>query len=450
METFYETYKYLLLELSYSEVVKRMDDPKFMRLITGKDTLEDMDSFMKYTYETLRSNIVKSIPHDIPERDKANALNWMITRIVKDTPAYPQNRFFINKTALVGGSGSSLLKKQLELFYQIKQQKMDRLLPKKAIEQYSSFEEFVQSIEEILPSYREYLAQKTEKSTKGEGQLLVHEDENWQVYFPRTKGAACSLGKGTDWCTAAPGLDYFDYYAKQGQLIIFISKKNPEVKYQLHYSAQQFMDKNDSPISHMLYMVFNKILADNVLTTEHSQLLSKEDKEEIQVAAERVEMIDKDHALIDYIDEDARSVRGIYNIKTLKAENPYSPVYEEKKSKYNTVYLISLNHPYNTEGIQRFQVHKKDGIFTYTLVGRNVAGDIPTEEIYTNNRNHALFNMAYFYTYKDLPDSERPSMDDPSLIMKYANGYEEGRGNARIVRELPDFSKYMTLGIDKK
>jgi hypothetical protein len=55
-----------------------------------------------------------------------------------------------------------------------------------------------------------------------EEQLLVYEDGNWQVYFPQTKGAACSLGKGTDWCTAAPGLNYYEEYSKSGQLIIFI------------------------------------------------------------------------------------------------------------------------------------------------------------------------------------------------------------------------------------
>jgi hypothetical protein len=41
METFYETYKFLLLELSYDETLKRMDDSKFMRLITGKESIED-------------------------------------------------------------------------------------------------------------------------------------------------------------------------------------------------------------------------------------------------------------------------------------------------------------------------------------------------------------------------------------------------------------------------
>lgn len=438
METFYETYKFLLLELSLEEVVKLLDNEKFKRLFTDNE------------HRVVKDVIMNIIPNDIHEKDKANALNWIRSSIIKDV----QNKNYIIGPggAIPLSGGPQRLRKYLELFYQIKQQNLaGKFLKQKAIEGYSTFKEFVEDLTEAEGPYRDYNTQKTEKSTKGEGQLLVYEDDNWQIYFPRTKGAACSLGKGTDWCTAAPGLDYYEHYAKDGQLIIFISKKNPGEKYQLHYSSQQFMDKNDGPMPHMMYMVFNKILADNVLTTEYSQLLSKEDREEIKAAAERVEMVDKDHALIDYIAEDGREVRGIYNIKTLKAENPYSPVYEEKKSKYNTVYLISLNHPDNTEGIQRFQVYKKDGgIFTYTLIGRDVDGDLPTEEIYTNNRNHALFNIAYFYTYKDLPDSERPSMDDPSLIMKYVNGYEEGRGNARIVRELPDFSKYMTLGIDKK
>lgn len=35
METFYETYKLLLLELSYDETIKRMDEPKFKRSVTS-------------------------------------------------------------------------------------------------------------------------------------------------------------------------------------------------------------------------------------------------------------------------------------------------------------------------------------------------------------------------------------------------------------------------------
>jgi hypothetical protein len=337
METFYETYKFLLLELSYDETIKRMDEPKFKRSATGKDSIEDMDPSQKRAYESLKSTIEKSIPHDIPENDKANALNWIITRLVKDNPDYPENRYFITGHV----ARPDKLKRQLELFYQIKQQKMDRLLPKKAIEQYSNFNEFIKSIERVAPSYREYLAQKQEKSTKGEGQLLVHEDDNWLVYFPRTKGAACSLGKGTDWCTAAPGLDYYSEYAKEGQLIIFISKKDPTVKYQLHYASKQYMDKNDNHIGSKVN-ILNKILNDNIIGSEFEKYLSEDERKEIINLATKTsafKMIDDNYMVVEGEEDDEEEgtvySKYIASNETLEDANPYSPTYSISKIFYD-------------------------------------------------------------------------------------------------------------------
>ncbi len=436
METFYETYKFLLLELSLEEVVKLLDNEKFKRLFTDNE------------HRVVKDVIMNIIPNDIHEKDKANALNWIRSTIIKDV----QNKNYIIGPggAIPLSGGPQRLRKYLELFYQIKQQNLaGKFLKQKAIEGYSTFKEFVEDLTKAEGPYRDYNAQKTEKSTKGEGQLLVYEDDNWQIYFPRTKGAACSLGKGTDWCTAAPGLDYYEQYAADGQLIIFINKRNPEEKYQFHYNSKQFIDKNDVSMPHMKFMLLNKILADNVLNTEYSQILSKEDKEEIKAAAERIQVIDKDYALMDYVDEDGWNIKVVYNIKTLKAENPYGLAYKMHKEKYNQIYFINPKHPDNTDNIERLQIHSRNNIFTYNLMNRDELGT-PSQEIYTNNRDHPLFNMAYFNTYKDLPESERPDIKDPSLIMRFTRGYEVGEGNARMVKELPDLSKYMTLGIDKK
>lgn len=453
METFYETYKYLLLELSWDDTVKRMDDPKFKRLLTGNDSLEEMDPFMKHAYGTIRSTIIKSIPHDIPEKDKANALNWVITKIIKDSPDH-LNRLFIRNPSSSNRRGHELLKRQLELFYQIKQQKIDRLLPKKAIEEYGSFQEFVMSMEEIAPKYREYLAQKTEKSTKGEGQLLVYEDDNWQVYFPQTKGAACSLGKGTDWCTAAPGLDYYSNYAAEGQLIIFISKKNPNEKYQFHYGAEQYMDKNDAPVDNKLFLILNKILYDGIKHTELFKNLNADERGLIEHHSKLTKFIDKDYIfLADYTPAtsgyDAEIEQSVVNIHTLKEENPYSPVVKKReKGSSNVVYFFDRKHKSNEDNYDRLMINKRGNIFTYSLIGRDEDG-FPTSELYTNNQNHPLFSMGYFNTYKDSTEMERPNLKDPSLILHYySGGHGDSYAETRIVKELPDFSKYMTFGFN--
>jgi hypothetical protein len=396
METFYETYKFLLLELSYDETLKRMDDSKFMRLITGKESIEDMSPLKKASYTSLKSTIIKSVPDDIPEKDKANALNWIITRIVKDNPEYPENRSFIRKPSDYWGRegrGADMLKKQLEIFYQIKQQKIDRLLPKKAIEQYGSFEEFVDSIEEIAPKYKEYLAQKQEKSTKGEGQLKVYENKTWAIYFPQTQGAACALGKGTDWCTAAPGLGYYQNYANEDQLIIFINKKDPEEKYQFHYKSGQFMDKNDIGLNEDdKFYYLNYILRKAIKNTEYEKYLSKVALEEIDrlyLFSDVIE-VDNDHVLITRGEEGGKGFsKSIINTNTFMQENPYSPLvmirYSDTPVFKRRVYILQ------NADIRRmiWSTDRNNKIEQISITDEN--GDLIE---YSNNVNFTFYNLS--------------------------------------------------------
>jgi hypothetical protein len=369
METFYETYKFLLLELSLEDVVKLLDNEKFKRIFTDTEHLAIKDIMM---------NI---IPNDIHEKDKANALNWLRSSTINDK----RNIQYLMRP---GGERMSFvsryLRKYLELFYQMKQQNVVKKFAKySAIEDYKTFEEFVEDLTQAEGPYREYLAQKQEKSTKGEGQLLVYEDENWQVYFPQTKGAACSLGKGTDWCTAAPGLDYYSEYAKEGQLIIFISKKDPAVKYQLHYASAQYMDASDMDIGNRVN-VLNKILKDNIIGSEFEKYLNEYERKEIINLATKTsgfEMIDDNYMFVEgEIDEHEEGGtvyrKDVVNIGTLENENPYSPTYRIDKVFYSDrnagtplysseldeaviceyYYYINVDHPDNTKKISQLTV----------------------------------------------------------------------------------------------
>lgn len=456
MESFYNTYRHLLLELSYSETVKRMDDPKFKRLITGKESFDDMNAPQKHEYGTLRSTIIKSVPHDIPEKDKANALNWIITRIIKDDQKNPENRSFLRGPggALPLSGGREVLRRHLEIFYQIKQQKMDRLLSKKAIEQYSSFKEFVDTMEEVTPKYREYLEQKTEKSTKGEGQLKIYEDDNWQIFFPQTKGAACALGKNTDWCTAAPGLDYYDSYAKQGQLIIFVSKNNPEEKYQFQYETGQFMDREDEPVNEnpneMIKFYYLTYLLDEVLkkNPEASKYLSKKAINDIIGINDQSEIvkIDKDHILYTQDDYESRDTftKYIINTSTLKQNNPYGDLvsirYTDTKNNMRRIYFYSKKSEYTR--IHWFKSKLNDDE-TVNIIHR----DLEATE-YTNIPTSVFYDLAYFNTFKDVPESKRPEKGDRNYFAKI-NMYENTSTAKMVPREeLDQYRKYTDFGIE--
>jgi len=82
---------------------------------------------------------------------------------------------------------------------------------------------------------------------KGEDYDVIGENKHWTVYHPKTNKAACSLGRGTNWCTASK---LFDNYNRQGPLSIFVPK-NPThrgERYQYHKEAAQFMTEKDEPI----------------------------------------------------------------------------------------------------------------------------------------------------------------------------------------------------------
>ena len=74
----------------------------------------------------------------------------------------------------------------------------------------------------------------------------VFEDNKWEIWTPLSYAGSCTLGKGTEWCTAYSENDYYYYeYTEQGPLYVFINKQNSKEKYQLHVDTESFMNKND-------------------------------------------------------------------------------------------------------------------------------------------------------------------------------------------------------------
>ena len=89
-----------------------------------------------------------------------------------------------------------------------------------------------------------------------EGTEVFRDDDELKIYAIHNKGAACELGKGTDWCTAAPGLDYFaEYYDEDDPLFYFDASlggppdhlTSVRARFQFHYGSGQFMDEDDRP-----------------------------------------------------------------------------------------------------------------------------------------------------------------------------------------------------------
>jgi hypothetical protein len=119
---------------------------------------------------------------------------------------------------------------------------------KKDLNSVSDYNELYQLVEEAKILYQAWQEKQEQKDVEAGKEVLL-DDKNWQIIAIHNKGAACQLGKGTEWCTAAPGLDYFKQYYSADDPLFFILDKTSGERYQFHFGTQQFMDESDSSLS---------------------------------------------------------------------------------------------------------------------------------------------------------------------------------------------------------
>lgn len=254
--------KILLNEKKMEQVEIRFQSDSFLKAV--KEFNEENEKFSfdptGYVYTPKSPAIIQRmlqdhIPRDIKEKDKAEALDWMITSFIKTKDI-------------------DFYSKDIELFYQIKQKGQDRLLAKNSIYTIKDSIELHEIVEEAKPGWDAYNQAKANEKAKKDvekGTNQIYENDDWKVFVPENKGASCDLAKGSEWCTGAIGLPYYEQYHKPDDpLIIFISRKETfkkkvkkynkqtkkdelveeifPVKYQFHYGSNQFMDKDDRDI----------------------------------------------------------------------------------------------------------------------------------------------------------------------------------------------------------
>lgn len=117
-------------------------------------------------------------------------------------------------------------------------------LDKKDINQYKSISDIESA---VGPHLGQATSGKEEKRIiKAEGADLVHSGNGVLIHQIKTEGAACLLGSGTKWCTAAKKNNMFSRYAEKGPLFII---QHQGRKFQFHSNADQMMDEEDNPIT---------------------------------------------------------------------------------------------------------------------------------------------------------------------------------------------------------
>lgn len=237
----------------------------------------------------LDAAIMARVPDDIEEKQKALVLMWML-RIGRTDILNTEH--FVESAAQVSrildmGLGDAMNdeqtyhdRNQIEKFFHYSQFMKVRDLNK--ISTMRRLLRIVHAAHEDISAYQEARAY----DDADEGTEVLREDVDWKIAILHNKGAACKLGKGTDWCTAAPGLNYFkEYYRKDDPLFYFEERDEDEYQkdlkfysdsgrsaettpdrryfakiYQFHYGSKQFMDAEDRPVGEDKAMVLTSLL----------------------------------------------------------------------------------------------------------------------------------------------------------------------------------------------
>lgn len=240
----------LLNEVSYKEAQQSLDSKKFKKmikrwhepyedLIGSEVDLEEYEEFVKNYVILPRFN-----GFDLTDNQKGLSLLWFL-RYIRSTEI-PATGGWVDIFGMPIPKHLDLnafhdLRRNLETFFHY-----NRFMSERDLNKIASPDE----LESITLQAAEDIKRYQEKQAYGDaeqGTEVLMDNDQWYIAAIHNKGAACKFGKGTDWCTAAPGLDYFKaYYKEDDPLFYFYDKKNDK-KYQFHYGTKQFMDSRDRP-----------------------------------------------------------------------------------------------------------------------------------------------------------------------------------------------------------
>jgi len=157
-----------------------------------------------------------------------------------------------------------------------------------------------------------------------EGTEVFRDDKGWFIAALHNRGAACKLGKGTEWCTAVPNpssdeQDMFKkYYRPDKPLFVLIPKNDPKKeKYQVHYGGryQEFEFKNikDIEVDDDVADQLHKLLSDTKAGQKYKIISTYDD-----VALARDPNISEEEATRIYKDGNSKRLRELF-------DNPGTP-----------------------------------------------------------------------------------------------------------------------------
>ena len=207
---------------------------------------------------TLANRILERIPSDIEDNQKATALLWLI-RLARTQGIAGDGAPFDGQLLTIGRHDFYALEDAgaIETFFQYQ-----RFMSERDLNKIKSTDHLGKIVEEAEADIKAYQEKRSYADADAGTEILVDDADDWKIAIIHNKGAACELGKGTDWCTAAPGLDYFEQYYEPDDPLFYFEDRSTEngERYQFHYGSGQFMDEEDARVDAHLALKLHELL----------------------------------------------------------------------------------------------------------------------------------------------------------------------------------------------
>jgi len=256
-----ENWRRYLNEVSFSDAKEILDSKRTLKIIKayrydqGHDSVDFSGDapLIDTQHRNFKNYLLDLVPDDLTDNQKGTTVLWLL-KVSRQNPKVA--------ASFIHGRIFARQRQSLETFFH-----HQRFMPRQDLLQVKTMEDLV----DMTDTAKEEIQKAQEKKSyldAEEGTEIFRDDDEWTIAALHNKGAACELGKNTDWCTAAPGLDYFEgYYKPEDPLFFFQQKKyiqddvdRPPTKYQFHYGSSQFMDSNDEPVSKEFFEVLHNLL----------------------------------------------------------------------------------------------------------------------------------------------------------------------------------------------
>jgi len=250
----------VITEISFDDAKKRLESKALLKWIKGMAFDEEMrvmtitPAKVESAKYSLTKTVLELVPEDLTDNQKGTSLEWIISIGINDPLMKPR---FYNDAISNSADGdrsirpvdTHIRRRDLERYWHTHEYSQ-----KKDIFSIKTWGELAVAGEKAK---REFDAAQADKDylDADKGIEVFRDDDKMRIYALHNKGAACKLGKGTEWCTAAPGLDYFEQYYEPDDPLFYFEIKHGTMggytdtdRYQFHFGSNQFMDEDDQDI----------------------------------------------------------------------------------------------------------------------------------------------------------------------------------------------------------